>query len=405
VSLPPLVEPADELTIDEVRRYSRHLIIPDVGMSGQKRLKNAKVLVIGAGGLGSAVIPYLASAGFGTIGIADTDVVELSNLHRQVVHGVADLGRSKLDSIADAVAAIDPSTTVVRHRERLDSGNILEVLSGYDLLLDGSDNFPTRYLADDAAALTRKPLVWGAILRYSGQAGVSWEEHGPTYRDLFPAPPARGTVPSCAEGGVLPSVCAVIGAIMSSEAVKLVTGIGEPLLGVVTTYDALTGRFREIPFSRADDAEPVTGLIAYEAFCGRDEPAATRRGTDSEGRDGDEAAAQTSGCHAAGGDTVSAAELADLLASGRPLQLVDIREPFERRISAIEPSLHLPLGSLPRRLGDLRDDLPIVLYCHTGVRSAHALALLREVGFPDVRHLAGGIDAYSSTVAPALARY
>ena len=357
----------------------------------QRRLANARVLVIGAGGLGSATVPYLASAGVGTIGIIDTDVVELSNLHRQIVHGVADIGRSKLDSIADSVAAIDPATTVIKHSEYLDSGNILGILSNYDVLLDGSDNFPTRYLANDAAVLTGKPLVWGAILRYAGQVSVAWSEHGPTYRDLFPTPPPPGSIPSCAEGGVLPSVCAVIGAIMSAETLKIITGIGAPLIGTVTTYDALTGRFREIPYGRSDDAARVTELIDYEVFCGvAQEP---------------DAAASATASAAPLAHTIEPEELALLLGSGRELQVIDIREPFERAIASIEPSDFLPLGTLMDHLDAIRRDAPVVLYCHAGARSAHALMLLRNAGFDNVSHLAGGIDRYSVTVAPSLVRY
>lgn len=380
-----LVEPGPPLTPERLARYSRQLALPGFDDVAQRRLANSRVLVIGAGGLGSATVPYLASAGIGTIGIVDTDVVELSNLHRQVSHGVTDIGRSKLDSIADTVSAIDPSTIVVRHDLRLDSGNILELLADYDVLLDGSDNFPTRYLANDAAAIAGKPLVWGAILQYHGQVGVAWAGHGPTYRDLFPAPPAPGTIPSCSEGGVLPSVCAVIGAIMGAETIKLITGIGEPLLGKVTTYDALTARFREIDFAADPDAAPITGLIDYEAFCGLTPAAA---------HDDD-----------AAGDTIDAGRLASLLGSGAPVQLIDIREPYERAIVAIEPSDFIPLGALPRRVDEVRRDIPVVLYCHSGVRSASALAFLRDSGFDNVRHLAGGIDSYATAVAPALVRY
>lgn len=389
-SIGPLV--ADGAPLDPARlaRYGRQLSLPGFDEAAQRRLANARVLVIGAGGLGSATVPYLASAGVGTIGIVDTDVVELSNLHRQVVHGMADIGRSKLDSLADSVAAIDPETTLIKHREHLDSGNILGILADYDLLLDGSDNFPTRYLANDAAVLAGKPLVWGAILRYSGQVSVAWAKHGPTYRDLFPTPPPPGSVPSCAEGGVLPSVCAVIGALMSAETLKIITGIGEPLIGTVTTYDALTGRFRGLPFSRNDEAEPITELIDYELFCG------VQRSAD----DGADA-----GAASPGSDTMTPEELARLLESDASVQVVDIREPFERAIAAIEPSVLVPLGSLMDRIDAIRRDAPVVLYCHTGVRSAHALALLRRAGFDNVRHLAGGIDRYAVDVAPQLVRY
>lgn len=386
-SIGPLVEPGAPLDPERLARFSRQLSLPGFDEAAQRRLANARVLVIGAGGLGSATVPYLAAAGVGTIGIIDTDVVELSNLHRQIVHGVADIGRSKLDSIAESVAAIDPETTVIQHGEHLDSSNILGILANYDILLDGSDNFPTRYLANDAAVLAQKPLVWGAILRYAGQVSVSWAEHGPTYRDLFPSPPPPGSVPSCAEGGVLPSVCAVIGALMGAETIKIITGIGEPLVGTVTTYDALTGRFREIPFGRTEEASPVTELIDYEAFCGveRMTSGTTRVEPHS--------------------DSVEPEELARLLDAGDELQVVDIREPYERTIAVIEPSDFLPLGSLMEHLDSIRRDAPVVLYCHSGVRSAYALRLLRNAGFSNVSHLAGGIDRYSMAVAPALVRY
>ena len=387
-SLGAVVDAGPPIPPERFARYSRQLALPGFDEMTQRRLAHARVLVIGAGGLGSAVVPYLASTGIGTIGIVDTDVVELSNLHRQVVHGMSDIGRSKLDSIAESVAKIDPSTTVVRHDVRLDSGNILPILADYDVLLDGSDNFPTRYLANDAAALLGKPLVWGAILQYHGQVGVAWAKHGPTYRDLFPAPPAPGTIPSCSEGGVLPSVCAVIGAIMSAETIKLITGIGEPILGTVTTYDALTGRFRDIAYGRSEDSEPITELIDYEAFCGVITPPGV---IDSPA--------------AADPDTIDAAELARMLARGDTLQLIDIREPFERAIAVIEPSDFLPLGTLRGRLGEVRHDIPVVLYCHHGVRSETALRMLQSAGFDNIRHLAGGIDRYAASTATDVARY
>lgn len=386
----PLVEPSAPLEPQRLARYSRQLSLPGFDELAQRRLAAARVLVIGAGGLGSAAVPYLASAGIGTIGVVDTDVVELSNLHRQIAHGIADLGCSKLDSLADTVAAIDPETTVIRHDVRLNSSNILSILEGYDLLLDGSDNFPTRYLANDAAELAGKPLVWGAILRYAGQVSVAWAEHGPTYRDLFPTPPPPGSVPSCAEGGVLPSVCAVIGALMGAEAIKIITGIGEPLIGRVTSYDTLTGRFRELDYGRSDDAAPVTELIDYELFCGLDTAHdATHEATDA----------------ARLADSLEPEELARLLDDGADLQLVDLREPFERAIAFIDPSDFVPLGSLMAQLDAIRRDVPVVLYCHSGMRSAHALELLRGAGFDNVSHLAGGIDRYSTTVEPALVRY
>jgi len=383
----PLVPVGAPLDPVRLARYSRQLSLPGFDEDAQRRLAGARVLVIGAGGLGSATIPYLASAGIGTIGIIDTDVVELSNLHRQISHGLADLGRRKLESISDTVRAIDPAIQLQLHDERLDSSNALRIFADYDLVMDGSDNFATRYLANDAAAISGKPLVWGAILQFHGQASVAWAEYGPTYRDLFPSPPPPGSIPSCAEGGVLPSVCAVIGAIMCSESIKIITGIGEPLIGTVTTYDALSGRFREISYRTIDDAAPITELIDYDAFCGASP------------------VNQSQPSSMTNHDTVAPDELAHMLERGDPLQLIDIREPFERAIATIEPSDFYPMGGLGDRLDDISRDLPVVLYCHHGVRSESALRMLRSAGFDNVRHLSGGIDAYSATVAPHLAKY
>src|SRR5438874_1689709 len=271
-SLPPLVEPAAELTVDEVRRYARHLIIPDVGVAGQKRLKNAKVLVVGAGGLGSPALLYLAAAGVGTLGIVDFDVVDESNLQRQVIHGQSDVGKPKAVSAKESIAEINPFVNVVLHNEQLTSANALDVFGGYDLILDGTDNFATRYLVNDAAVLLGKPYVWGSIFRFEGQVSVFWEDapggKGLNYRDLYPEPPPPGMVPSCAEGGVLGVLCASIGSIMVNEAIKLITGIGEPLLGRLISYDALEMKYREVKIRKDPAAEPITGLIDYDAFCG-----------------------------------------------------------------------------------------------------------------------------------------
>lgn len=380
-----LVEPGPVLPPDRLARFSRQLLIPGFGELAQRRLAAARVLVVGAGGLGSASIPYLAAAGVGTIGVIDSDVVELSNLHRQVAHSLRDVGRDKVDSIADTVAAIDPQVRFIRHRLRVDSATILGILDDYDLVLDGSDNFPTRYLTNDAATLQHKPLVWGAILQYSGQVSVAWVDHGPTYRDLFPVPPAPGEVLSCSIGGVLPSVCAVIGAIMSSEAIKLITGIGEPLLGRVTTYDALSGRYREIEYGRIPDAEPITELTDYELFCG-----ITREPTVV----ADEFP-----------EAIDVAELSRRLAAGSPMQLVDVREPFETQIAQIDGSELIPLGSLEQSLDRIRTDVPVVVYCHHGVRSDRAAEFLRQHGLRNVQNLDGGIDAFAALVDPTMARY
>ncbi|MDQ1718053.1 MAG: sulfur-carrier protein adenylyltransferase/sulfurtransferase, partial [Pseudonocardiales bacterium] len=268
MSLPPLVEPADTLTIDEVRRYSRHLIIPDVAMAGQKRLKNAKVLCIGAGGLGSPALLYLAAAGVGTLGIVEFDVVDESNLQRQIIHGQSDIGRSKAQSARDSVLEINPLVTVNLHEERLDTSNVLEIFADYDLIVDGTDNFATRYLVNDAAVLLGKPYVWGSIYRFEGQVSVFWDKYGPNYRDLYPSPPPPGMVPSCAEGGVLGVICAAIGSVMVNEAIKLITGIGETLLGRLLVFDALDMTWNEIKIRKDPATEPITELIDYDAFCG-----------------------------------------------------------------------------------------------------------------------------------------
>lgn len=384
--VPPAVSPGPPLNARQLARFNRQLLMPGFGELAQRRLAAARVLVVGAGGLGSASIPYLAAAGVGTIGVIDSDVVELSNLHRQVSHSLADVGRDKVDSIADTVAAIDPETIVIRHRLRVDSGTILGILADYDLVLDGSDNFPTRYLTNDAAALQHKPLVWGAILRYSGQASVAWADYGPNYRDLFPAPPDPAEVLSCSTGGVLPSVCAAIGAIMSAETIKLITGIGEPLLGRVTTYDALTGRYREIEYGSSPEAEPIEGLTDYELFCGIEPEAAA----------GNPSALE---------EDIDVVELSRRLAAHEPMQLVDVREPFEARIARIEGAELVPLGSLEGGLDRIRTDIPVVVYCHHGSRSDRAADILRRHGWSNVHNLTGGIDAYAVRVDPTLARY
>ncbi|GAA3870323.1 adenylyltransferase/sulfurtransferase MoeZ [Leifsonia kafniensis] len=385
---PAVVEPGPPLAPDRLARFSRQLLLPGFGEIAQRRLAHARVLVVGAGGLGSASIPYLASAGVGTIGVIDTDVVELSNLHRQVVHGVTDIGRSKIDSIADAISAIDPTVTVNRHRMRLDAGNALELAAGYDLIMDGSDNFATRYLTNDTAAIARKPLVWGAILRYSGQAGVAFAGFGPSYRDLFPTPPDAGDVLSCSEGGVLPSVCAAIGSIMATETIKLLTGLGEPLLGRITTYDALTGRFRELSYSSAPDAEPINELTDYELFC------RTTRASDVLPAEVRESA-----------QTITPIELSRRLAGHEPLQLIDVREPFESEIVSIAGSDLISLAMIEESLARIRLDVPVIVYCHHGSRATRASSLLRAHGIQNVQELEGGIDAFAATVDPSMTRY
>ncbi|APU13027.1 MULTISPECIES: adenylyltransferase/sulfurtransferase MoeZ [Actinoalloteichus] len=385
-SLPPLVEPAEELTKEEVARYSRHLIIPDVGVTGQKRLKNAKVLVVGAGGLGSPALLYLAAAGVGTLGIVDFDDVDESNLHRQVIHGQSDLGRPKAESAKDSIAEINPFVQVNLHKVRLESSNALDIFRDYDLILDGTDNFATRYLVNDAAVLLGKPYVWGSIFRFEGQASVFWAEHGPQYRDLYPEPPPPGMVPSCAEGGVLGVLCASIGSIMVNEAIKLIVGIGETLLGRLMVYDALDMSYRTIKIRKDPAAEPITELIDYDVFCG------------VVSDDAQQAAAR---------HTITPKELKERFDEGADFTLVDVREPHEFEIVRIPGSVLIPKDRILSgdALAELPQDRPIVLHCKSGVRSAEALAALHRAGFADAVHVGGGVLGWAREVDPSLPTY
>lgn len=388
-SLPPLVEPAADLTRDEVARYSRHLIIPDVGVDGQKRLKNARVLVIGAGGLGAPTLLYLAAAGVGTLGVIDFDVVDESNLQRQVIHGVADIGRPKVDSARDAIVAINPLVTVQTHNAQLTTDNAVELFAGYDLILDGTDNFATRYLVNDAAVLAGKPYVWGSIYRFEGQISVFWEDapdgRGLNYRDLYPEPPPPGMVPSCAEGGVLGILCASVGSVMGTEAIKLITGIGEPLLGRLMVYDALEMSYRTVKVRKDPTTPKITELIDYEAFCGMVS---------------DEAATATADA------TVTPRELREMLDSGT-VALIDVREPVEWEINHIDGAQLIPQSTLNTGdgLAKLPQDRTAVLYCKTGVRSAEALATIKNAGFADAMHLQGGIVAWAKQIQPDMVMY
>jgi molybdopterin/thiamine biosynthesis adenylyltransferase/rhodanese-related sulfurtransferase len=383
VSLDPLVEPAGELTPAEVERYSRHLIIPEIGALGQRRLKNAKVLVIGAGGLGSPALLYLAAAGVGTLGIIDDDAVDLSNLQRQVIHGVADVGRPKIESARDSIAALNPLVEVRLHNVRLDASNALELFAGYDLILDGADNFATRYLVNDAAAILGKPYVWGSIFRFDGQVSVFWEKHGPTYRDLYPEAPPAGSVPSCGEGGVFGMLCAAVGSLMVTEAVKLITGVGRSMLGRVALFDALGGSWREIRVSKDPAAAPITELTDYEAFCGIT-PAAP---SDTE-------------------HTVTATQLATMLASRKAglkdFELVDVRESGEYDIVRIDGAKLIPQGRIlaGEAWNELPQDRDIVFHCKAGTRSANVLAAAQKAGYQRVSHLDGGILAWVREVEP-----
>ena len=393
-SLPPLVEPAGRLSREEVARYSRHLIIPELGVDGQRRLKNARVLVIGAGGLGAPALLYLAAAGVGTIGIVDFDVVDESNLQRQIIHGVADVGRPKAQSAHDSIAAINPLVHVQLHEFRLDAGNAVDLFAQYDLIVDGTDNFATRYLVNDAAVLARKPYVWGSIYRFEGQASVFWEDapggRGLNYRDLYPEPPPPGMVPSCAEAGVLGITCASIASVMGTEAIKLITGIGEPLLGRLMVYDALTMSYRTIRIRKDPSTPKITELIDYEAFCGAVSDLVS------------EEAAQ-----AASDSTITPRELRDLLDSGKKLALIDVREPVEWDIVHINGAQLIPqsLINSGEGLAQLPQDRMPVLYCKTGVRSAEALAALKKAGFSDAVHLRGGIVAWAKQMQPDMVMY
>ncbi len=392
MSLPPLVEPAAELTVDEVRRYSRHLIIPDVGMTGQKRLKNARVLCVGAGGLGSPALLYLAAAGVGTLGIVDFDVVDESNLQRQIIHGQSDVGRPKAESARDSIREINPNVTVIVHEERLDSDNAMQIFSGYDLIVDGTDNFATRYLVNDACVLLGKPYVWGSIYRFDGQASVFWAEHGPCYRCLYPEPPPPGMVPSCAEGGVLGVLCGSIGSIQVTEAIKVITGIGEPLVGRLMIYDALEMTYRSVKV-RKDPECPVCGknptvteLIDYEEFCG---------------------AVSEEAQLAAAGSTITAQQLKDMQDAGENIFLVDVREPNEYEIVSIPGATLIPKGEFlsGAALERLPQDQRIVLHCKSGARSAECLAIVKDAGFSDAVHVGGGVLSWISTVDPSLPAY
>ena len=396
MSLPPLVEPAAELTVDEVRRYSRHLIIPDVGMVGQKRLKNARVLCVGAGGLGSPALMYLAAAGVGTLGIVEFDTVDESNLQRQIIHGQSDIGRSKAESARDSVREINPLVQVNVHEVRLDSTNVMDLFAQYDLIVDGTDNFATRYLVNDACVLLEKPYVWGSIYRFDGQASVFWAEFGPCYRCLYPEPPPPGMVPSCAEGGVLGVLCASIGSIQVTEAIKLLAGIGEPLLGRLMIYDALEMTYRQVKIRKdpncavCSDHPTVNELIDYEAFCGSISVEAAEAAMDS---------------------TISVKDLKVLLdARDRgedDFVLIDVREPGEFEIVQIPGAILIPKGKFldGSALADLPTDKRVILTCKVGGRSAEALAVVKGAGFTDAVHVGGGVLAWVNQIEPQKPTY
>ena len=378
-----------DLDAAEIRRYSRHLIMPEVGTEGQKKLKAAKVLMIGAGGLGSPLGLYLAAAGVGTLGLVEFDTVDESNLHRQVLYGRSDVGRPKLDAALGRLREVNPHITLVPHGVRLDSSNALDLFRGYDIVVDGTDNFPTRYLVNDACVLLGKPNVYGSIFRFEGQVSIFWAAEGPCYRCLFPEPPPPGLVPSCAEGGVLGVLPGIIGSLQANEAIKLILGAGDPLIGRLLLFDALRMRFRELKLKK-DPNCPVCGenptqreLIDYEQFCGIDPRA-------------DQVEQQFE---------MSVDELKRWQDEGRDFVILDVRSPQEYEVANIEGAKLIPLQELPDRLGELDPAATIVAHCHHGARSARAVNFLRGMGFSRAINLAGGIDDWSESIDPTVPRY
>ena len=391
------MEDPTDLSPEESLRYARHLILDGVGPEGQRRLKQSRVLVVGAGGLGSPVAMYLAAAGVGTLGIADFDVVDVTNLQRQVIHGTSDVGRPKLESARDRIGEINPHVRVEAHAERLTSANALEVVRAYDVVVDGTDNFPTRYLLNDAGVLAGKPVVYGSILRWEGQVSVFWAQRGPCYRCLFAEPPPPGMVPNCAEGGVLGVLPGIVGSIQAAEALKLLLGQGDTLVGRLLLFDALRMKFREMRLRR-DPACPACGenptlhaLIDYERFCGI-APEAPSTGVEMD--DG-------------GIPEITPGELKARLDRGDEVTIIDVREPFEWQIGNLgaHGARLIPLGQLPARLEEIDPGQEIVLQCRSGVRSAQALELLRARGYPRLWNLEGGILAWSDQVDPSIPRY
>ena len=376
---------------DEVLRYSRHLIMPEVGMEGQLKLKQAKVLCIGAGGLGSPLALYLAAAGVGKLGMVDFDVVDYTNLQRQILHGTSDVGRSKLDSAAATLEEINPNVEVVRHETRLTSANALELFADYDIIADGTDNFATRYLVNDACVLSGKPNVYGSIFRFEGQASVFATREGPCYRCLYPEPPPPGLVPSCAEGGVLGVLPGIVGAIQALETIKLIIGRGEPLIGRLLLFDALGLKFRELKLRKNPEC-PACGLhptidhlIDYDEFCG------------IRGQEEANTVSQI--------PEVTPVELKQMMDEGRDFRLVDVREPHEYDICSIPGSVLIPLGDVPARMNELDSAQQIVVHCRSGARSARAVEFLRKAGFARIHNLKGGILAWSDQVDPSVPKY
>jgi sulfur-carrier protein adenylyltransferase/sulfurtransferase len=389
----PLVQASNgavDLSNEEISRYSRHLIMPEVALEGQKKLKQARVLTIGAGGLGSPLALYLAAAGIGTIGIVDFDVVDESNLQRQIIHGTSDLGRPKLESAREKIEDLNPNVNVETFGEPLSSENALEIFEDYDVIVDGTDNFPTRYLVNDASVISGKPNVYGSIFRFEGQASVFYAEEGPCYRCLYPEPPPPGLVPSCAEGGVLGILPGAIGTIQATETVKLLLGIGEPLIGRLLLYDALSMRFREMKLRKDPDCPvcgenpTVTELIDYQEFCGIPQANAQAQADEV--------------------PEITVQELKGRMQNGNKVSVLDVREPHEYEVANIGARL-IPLVELPERLVELDRDETLAVHCKTGGRSAKAVRLLRDAGFQNVYNVKGGIDAWSEEIDPSVPRY
>ncbi|MEJ2013172.1 MAG: molybdopterin-synthase adenylyltransferase MoeB [Anaerolineales bacterium] len=381
-----------ELTHEEILRYSRHLLMAEVGLEGQQKLKDSSALVIGTGGLGSPVAMYLAAAGVGRIGLVDYDVVDFTNLQRQILHGTKNLGKRKVESARVRLEDLNPDIQLDTYDEPFTSDNAFRIAKDYDVIIDGTDNFPTRYLVNDVCVMTGKPNVYGSIFRFEGQVSVFWAEHGPCYRCLFPEPPPPGLIPSCAEGGVFGVLPGTIGTLQATEALKVLLGIGEPLIGTLLLYDALDMSFSPVrlkknPECKVCSPEPeITELIDYEAFCGvpGHDRAEERLPTEWE---------------------IEPAELAERLKSGEPIELIDVREPHELSISAIPGAKVIPLGSLAARMNELDSADEIVLFCKSGTRSARALELLAGAGFRKLKNLHGGINAWAKEVDPSLPIY
>jgi molybdopterin/thiamine biosynthesis adenylyltransferase/rhodanese-related sulfurtransferase len=386
------VEQLPELTTDELSRYSRHLILPEVGLEGQRRLKAAKVLCVGTGGLGSPLAFYLAAAGIGTLGLVDFDVVDASNLQRQIIHSTKDIGRKKLDSAAEKLTALNPALNVVKHETMLTSANALEILKDYDIVADGTDNFPTRYLVNDACVLLGKPNAYGSIFRFEGQCSVFAAENGPCYRCLYPEPPPPGLVPSCAEGGVLGILPGLVGVMQATEVIKLILGKGEPLIGRLVLVDALNMRFRELKLRKNPEcpvcgANPtVTQLIDYQQFCGI-VPETQQESTMKNGI-----------------PQITVKELKRRIDAGEDVQLIDVREPYEYQIAQIGGKL-IPQNDVPQRLAEIDRDREVVVHCRSGGRSQRIAEFLKQSGYPRVANVAGGILAWSDEIDPTVQKY